>query len=526
MNTIYKSIALLLTMSLSYGLSAQQLPVLNHYLYNPYLYNPARTGDNGIGSLNFNFKRQWTSMPYAPITGALSVEAAVPNTDMGVGAMFYSDRTHIINRVGGMGTYAYHIPFSKDYDHHLSAGMSLGFINQSFDFAAATVENENDDAILGDEARGTAFDFSFGLNYRWKDLNVGMSMMQGLNNQIRFLDALGEQANYVNTRHFMVNASYGFEFGETKDFYVEPNVMTRIIPGLPLQLEVNALMAWRKTFWLGLGYRSSNNETSTSAITTSLGVQLKERIFFAYTFEMGADATLNNALGTQHEVMIAYRFKKKDDGEIVNMRHEIEKLKEKDLFLEEKIVETNKRVDTLVQNSEAMAGQIADLEKTTADLKENGAMSKELKDKLAEHDALLQAQQEAITKNREDIDELRELVKKQPLKYKNLGTINFANASANLNAGEKSKLDALKDALKGKPDATIYLYGNASTDGDPNDNLMLSSKRCIAVRKYMVELGMSGDQIILLPMGQENTQEGTDQVNPNDRRVDIMLSED
>lgn len=526
MNTIYKSIALLLAMSFSYGLSAQQLPVLNHYLYNPYLYNPARTGDNGIGSLNFNFKRQWTSMPYAPITGALSVEAAVPNTDMGVGAMFYSDRTHIINRVGGMGTYAYHIPFSKDYPHRLSAGMSLGFINQSFDFESATVQDQNDNEILGDEARGTAFDFSMGLNYRWRDLNVGLSMMQGLNNQIRFLDALGEQTNYVNTRHFMVNASYGIEFGENDDFYVEPNLMARIVPGLPLQIEANALMAWRKTLWLGLGYRSSNNETSTSAITTSLGVQLKERIFFAYTFEMGADAALNNALGTQHEVMIAYRFKKKDDGEMMSMKHEIEMLKEKDRSLEEKIDETNKRVDTLSQNSDKMADQIAELEKTTADLKENGAVSKELQDKLDAHDALLKAQQDAINKNRKDIDELRDLIKKQPLKYKNLGTINFGNASADLSAGEKSKLDALKGALEGKPDATIYLYGNASTDGDPNQNLLLSSKRCIAVRKYLVGLGLPANQIILLPMGQENTQSGTTDVNASDRRVDIMLSAD
>jgi hypothetical protein len=41
----------------------------------------------------------------------------------------------------------------------------MGFIHQSFDFEAATVENPNDAQLLASTARGTSFDFSMGLNY-------------------------------------------------------------------------------------------------------------------------------------------------------------------------------------------------------------------------------------------------------------------------------------------------------------------------------------------------------------------------
>ena len=106
-----------------------------------------------------------------------------------------------------------------------------------------------------------------------------------------------------------------------------------------------------------------------------------------------------------------------------------------------------------------------------------------------------------------------------------MGEIQFGMGSADLTAVEKSKLDALKASLTANPNATIYLYGNASTDGDPHHNLELSAKRCIAVRKHLVSLGISGEKIMVLPMGQENTATGTTAVNPVDRRVDIMVAE-
>jgi type IX secretion system PorP/SprF family membrane protein len=530
MKSLYKFL-IAASFGTSFSVNAQQLPVISQYLYNPYLYNPARTGDNGMGSINLNFKRQWTAMPYAPVTGMLSMETPINNNDMGIGAMLYSDRTHIISRIGGMGTYAYHIPFSKDYVHRLSAGISLGFIHQSFDFEAATVENPNDAQILASNARGTSFDFSMGLNYRWKELNVGLSMLQGLNNQIRFLSAFGQEVKYINTRHFMSNVSYDFNFGTQKEWLVRPVVMTRIIPGLPVQAEVSVVGNWKKLLWASLGYRSSNWQTATSALTSSLGVELKNRIFIAYNFEITPSASLLSALGTQHEFMMAYRFGKDDkkEKELLTMREEIEKLKENDRILSERIDKTNTILDTLASNTKRieednkkMNDKLNEVEKAA---NSGNQASEELKKKMQEQEDLIKAQQNAIDKNTKDIEELREAIKSQPMKYKKMGEIGFGIGSSELSAVEKSKLDALRPSLSANPNATIYLYGNASTDGDQNRNMELSSKRCIAVRKYLIEKGVPQDKLIVLPMGHENTKSGTTAVNPSDRRVDIMLSE-
>jgi outer membrane protein OmpA-like peptidoglycan-associated protein len=262
-----------------------------------------------------------------------------------------------------------------------------------------------------------------------------------------------------------------------------------------------------------------------------LGVELKNRIFIAYNFEITPSASLLSALGTQHEFMMAYRFGKDDkkEKELLTMREEIEKLKENDRMLSERIDKTNTILDTLASNTKRieednkkMNDKLNEVEKAANNGNE---ATEELKKKMKEQEDLIEAQQEAIDKNTKDIEELREAIKKQPMKYKKIGEIAFSNNSAELSAVEKSKLDAIKPMIIANPEATIYLYGNASTDGDPNKNMELSAKRCISVRKYLIGLGISHEKLIVLPMGHENTKSGTNAVNSSDRRVDIMLSE-
>ena len=511
---LLKNIFFLSLAVLSIQTNAQQLPVISQYLYNPYLYNPARTGDGELGSINLNFKRQWTSMPYAPITGMLSVETPLKDARMGVGGMLYSDRTHIINRIGGMGSYAYHIPFSKDYLHSLSAGLSLGFIHQSFDFEAADVENPNDVQILNSNARGTSFDFSLGLNYRWKDLHAGFSMLQGLNNQIKFLSSFGQEVKYINSRHFMLNTSYDFRVGKEKEFLIRPVVMTRFIPSLPVQVEVNVVGNWKSLIWASLGYRSSNWQTATSAITSSVGVELSKRIFIAYNFEITPSAYLLSSLGTQHELMMSCRFGK--NVEVERMKNQLSQLiKENNLILE-KIDSSNSE---LKKSTDKLNNKLSEMEKSSKQANED------LKKTITDQTSQMKLQQDSIGRHRKEIEELREEIKKKPLKYKKMGEINFSNASSDLSAIEKSKIDAFSAELKNMPNSTIYLYGNASTDGNAVQNMDLSSKRCIAVRKYLIEKGVSADKITVLPMGQENTLSGTSAVSASDRRVDVVVME-
>lgn len=512
MKIINNILGLMLLFSLQ--LSAQQLPVLHHYVYNPYLYNPARAGQEDRTKINFHFKKQWVSMPESPVTGALGLDARIPGTDMGVGALFYVDQMHIINRIGGMASYAYHIPFSRKIPHHLSFGISLGFIHQRFNFEQATVANPADVQLLQSESEGVAFDFSAGLNYKLYGLNLGFSMLQGLNNGLLYLSAGSDNISFVNTRHFIGNISYRFELGPKKNIYLEPSALLRFVPNLPLQAEANLMVGWNNLFWIGAGYRSSNNQLSTSALMFTAAVEIKRQVFVGYTFEIGVDGQLNNSLGTQHEFMVGIRFG--GDNKLKELEGRIEKLEKQDsLFKEDVAVSRAKEADLQAQ-IDSLNSQVNDQQNTQMEQGES----------LRQQGDLLKLKEKEIINNTREIEKLKELIKNNPMMYKKIGSVYFDKGSDKITEDSEKILALIKDAIAQEDKSiTVYLYGNASIEGDQTRNMSLSTKRTIAVRKALILIGVP-NEVIVLPMGEENPKKGgQSDVNEADRRVDIILGE-
>lgn len=509
------------------NLQAQQLPMLNHYIYNPYLYNPARTGQADHGTISLHFKKQWASMPNSPFSGALSVESPVKTPklgNMGLGGMLYVDQMHIVTNVGGMATYAYHIPFqkNKDFKHGLSAGLSLGFIHQRFNYPDATVENPNDNHLLPSESSGTSIDFSAGLDYQWKGLHVGVSMLQGLNTGSRLLG--GGAIRFVNTRQWILSASYKHMFGPADKkhrVYLQPVFLGRIIENVPFQAEGNIVVGLDGMGWLGIGYRSSNNMTATTAIEATLGIEIKRQFIFAYTFGIGVDANLNANMGTQHEFMLAYRFGKNKKVQELETKLKDMEIQNKDLqrHISESETRTQERVDSL---QEALSSKME--ENATQLQKQNEAINK--------NSEALKRNEQDVLKNKKEIEELKKQMENQPLKYKKVGEVFFDNGSVNLSDGTKANLDAVNQALTqaqaSGDEIKVYIKGNASTNGDAKRNMELSMRRAAAVRQYLVSKGLDGSNVTIIPMGEEDPTDGSkasSKGDSKDRRVDIIFTQ-
>ncbi len=501
--------------------NAQQFPLLNHYAYNPYLYNPARTGQNDYGTASFHFKKQWTELPSSPFSGIVSLETPVLTEklgNMGLGGMFYVDQTHLTTNIGGMGTYAYHIPFQKstEFKHGLSAGLSLGFVHQRFNYPDAIVDNPNDPQLLPSESTGTMFDFSAGLDYQWRDLHVGVSMLQGLN--IGLSPVLGSTGtiSFVNTRQFIGLASYKHTFkkGEKPHpFYLKPVALLRIIQDVPVQAEGNLIFGMEGIGWLGVGYRSSNNAISTANIDFTLGVEIKQNFIFAYTFSPNIGAAIQNSMGTQHEFMLAYRFGK--NAKVERLEETVGALQAQNQALELSIKNTQKRTDSLSTV----------LEKTSTTVEKN---SKQLE----AQKGTIQRQGAEIDKNKAAIEELRKAIKNQPLQYKKVGEVYFDVGEDDLSATSQSNLDAVAAALQqakaSGSEIKVYIQGHASTDGDPQRNMALSMKRAAQVRQYLIAKGLDPALITVVPLGEEDPSKGATgsaKGEKGDRRVDIIFTE-
>lgn len=117
-----------------------------------------------------------------------------------------------------------------------------------------------------------------------------------------------------------------------------------------------------------------------------------------------------------------------------------------------------------------------------------------------------------------------EIVYDAPTSY-TLDRIQFETASAQLKGNSTLELEKLVGIMQLKPSLKILIEGHTDTDGNENDNLLLSSKRAEAVKNYLVQKGIAANRIETKgygssrPIAYNDTAEG----KAKNRRTEIKV---
>ena len=85
-----------------------------------------------------------------------------------------------------------------------------------------------------------------------------------------------------------------------------------------------------------------------------------------------------------------------------------------------------------------------------------------------------------------------------------LGTVFFALDSSQLNDAARPVLQKNADWLKKWPSAKITIEGHCDSRGTPEYNLALGERRAVAVREYLVNLGVPANRIEVVSKGKES----------------------
>jgi type IX secretion system PorP/SprF family membrane protein len=485
---------------------AQQLPVYNLYMLEETLYNPAYVGTDEDVMLSIDFKKHFNQIAGGPVTGWAGFDMPIRHTNIGIGANFYIDNVGAKNNVGGAVSYAYHIPFSKEYVHRLSIGMSAGFFNQRFNFLELTPAQENDPSLNLNNSGATTFDMNVGLNYQWKGLFVGFSVPQVTNGLLRFHEGGNADQNTSSShlrRHYWVNAGYEAAMGKNKNFFLEPSVSMRKVKGLPVQFDGNLMFDWDRQVWVGASYKTANTFEKTASFATVVGFNIKERLDISYAMDFDFDQTERADFGYGHEILLKVRFGKRfreieerlDNAEEAIKRNALE------------IAANGERIDSL---SDEMSNVKDQVNTNTEGIATNTGDIKEINENLTNI-----------------FNTVEEMMSKSNVVYKKIGSVYFKVDSDKLTDEAISKLNAFKEQLS-TPEGQyfIYLAGNASEEA-PNDyNMLLSTRRAASVKKYLESIGVGG-HIFLLSYGEEAPvvdPQKTEAERSQNRRVDIFIS--
>ncbi|MEN8136833.1 MAG: PorP/SprF family type IX secretion system membrane protein [Bacteroidota bacterium] len=286
---------------------AQQLPIYNQFNYNQFVYNPALSGvDTEIPVFTMMHRNQWTGVDGAPETSLISFNGIMSDKNVGYAAYLYNDISGILRTTSAYGNYSFSFDVVDDF--RIALGLSAGIINKGLNVARANVDDRSDPA-LGDYTAGkTVFDFNAGINLSYMNFDFGFAVPQLFAQPIDYAQNLGDNSVvYKLDRHFVGSLKYTYDFeiaslGKLgKEASLVPQVITRVVSNVPVQVDAHLMLELRQLGWIGAGYRTDMGPMA------NLGVNLTDDLSAGYAYEFNV-SNVSSQLGSTHELSLIYKL--------------------------------------------------------------------------------------------------------------------------------------------------------------------------------------------------------------------------
>jgi peptidoglycan-associated lipoprotein len=102
-------------------------------------------------------------------------------------------------------------------------------------------------------------------------------------------------------------------------------------------------------------------------------------------------------------------------------------------------------------------------------------------------------------------------------------TVYFDFDKSTISSSERSKLDAVSQWFKANPGHSLFLAGHADKRGTPEYNRALGERRALAVREYLVGLGLPAGMLFTNSYGSDRpaVDGDTEEAYAKNRRVEI-----
>jgi type IX secretion system PorP/SprF family membrane protein len=293
---------LILFVSCSCFLTAQQLPDYTQYPSQLFALNPAYTGTKGTLDVRASYRRQWMGYEGAPETRFVGAHSRLFKGKLGLGGTLYQDFTGPSRRFNYAFSAAYHLRFP---DVEFCVGIGMNFDKYFLDSGVLNTHWEGDPAInIGVVEFQKKKNAMAGLLLYNDRFHFGLGVYNVLSSKITF-GGIGATVAYKQHYYFTT----GYNFHGHPDFVWENNIMALYVDGLPLTLNYNLRVHYREKFVFGTALRLRD------AVALQAGMVVLNRCQIIYSYDIGY-SRLRKAHNGSHELTIGYRldYDKKKGG--------------------------------------------------------------------------------------------------------------------------------------------------------------------------------------------------------------------
>lgn len=279
---------------------AQQDAQYTQYMYNTINVNPAYAGTRGVLSIFGLHRTQWVGLDGAPTTNNVSLHSPIANSKFGIGLSMVNDRIGISDENTASVDVSYWIKTSEDYK--LTFGLKASAHLLSVDFNRLTVL-PGDSPSIGQNNIDNRFtpNIGAGLYLHSDKTYVGLSipfMLETLHYDDNSASTASEKMHmyFIAGRVFDLNPNLKFK----------PALLTKIVNGAPLQVDVSGNFLINDKVTLGAAYRWS------AAMSAMVGFQVTDSWFIGYGYDMETTRLANYNSGS-HEIFLRYELFKNYD---------------------------------------------------------------------------------------------------------------------------------------------------------------------------------------------------------------------
>ncbi|MCM4169830.1 hypothetical protein KCTC52924_02323 [Arenibacter antarcticus] len=273
------SVTAIMLFSLSVGLYAQQDAQFTQYMYNTMSVNPAYVGSRGQLSIAALYRSQWVGLEGAPKTQTLNLHSPIRNSRLGYGISVINDNigNGVVQETQFDAVLSYTIDLSMDAK--LSFGLKAGGNLLNLDFNG--LNNFDSENIEGDNIDNKfSPNFGVGVYYHSDQFYAGLSAPNLIETQ--HFDNSQRDANsvqFLSTERMNFYFITGYIFDLNNNFKFKPALLTKVVGGAPLQVDVSASFLFNDVFSFGAAYRWD------AAISGLVGFQISEQLMIGLAYD-------------------------------------------------------------------------------------------------------------------------------------------------------------------------------------------------------------------------------------------------
>lgn len=258
---------------------AQQDAQYTQYMFNTMSVNPAYAGSRGQLSIAALYRSQWAGLEGAPKSQTLNLHSPIRNSKVGYGLSIVNDNIGdgTVQETYFDAVISYTIDVSLE--GKLSFGLKAGGNLLNLDFSR--LRNFDVEPVATDNIENKfSPNVGLGMYYHTNKYYLGLSAPNLL--QTEHFDNSQRDANsvqFLSKERINFYLITGYVFDLNNNFKFKPALLTKVVGGAPLQVDVSANFMYNDRFTFGAAYRWD------AALSVMTGFQISDQFMLGLAYD-------------------------------------------------------------------------------------------------------------------------------------------------------------------------------------------------------------------------------------------------